>query len=107
MALYSLSYTKQYSGEEKYYALFCLMLAGMYGVVIAGDIFNLFVFLEIASIASYTLVAFGIEKQQLEATFKYQILGGVSSLIILTAIGFIYWTTGTLNLADIAHNSPK
>lgn len=107
VALYSFSYTKQYSGEEKYYALFCLMLAGMYGVVIAGDIFNLFVFLEIASIASYTLVAFGIEKQQLEATFKYQILGGVSSLIILTAIGFIYWTTGTLNLADIAIQLPK
>ncbi|MDP2173025.1 MAG: proton-conducting transporter membrane subunit [Candidatus Cloacimonadaceae bacterium] len=106
VALYSLSYTKQYSGEEKFYALFSLMLAGMYGVVLAGDIFNLYVFLEIASIASYALVAFGIEKEQLEATFKYQVLGGVSSLIILTAIGFIYWTTGTLNLADIATQLP-
>lgn len=106
VALYSINYTKQYSAEEKYYALLSLMLAGMYGVVIAGDIFNLFVFLEIASIASYALVAFGIEKHQLEATFKYQILGGVSSLIILMAIGFIYWTTGTLNLADIANQLP-
>lgn len=106
VAFYSTTYTKQYTGEEKFYALFSLMLAGMYGVVIAGDIFNLYVFLEIASIASYALVAFGIEKQQLEATFKYQVLGGVSSLIILTGIGFIYWTTGTLNLADIAANLP-
>jgi multicomponent Na+:H+ antiporter subunit D len=107
VAFYSISYTKQYTGEDKFYALFCLMLAGMFGVVIAGDIFNLYVFLEIASIASYALVAFGIEKQQLEATFKYQVLGGVSSLFILTGIGFIYWTTGTLNLADIATQLPE
>ncbi|MBM4399160.1 MAG: NADH/ubiquinone/plastoquinone (complex I), partial [Candidatus Cloacimonetes bacterium] len=106
-ALYSFSYTKQYTSEEKYYALFSLMLAGMYGVVIAGDIFNLFVFLEISSIASYSLVAFSIDKQQLEATFKYQVLGGVSSLIILLAIGFIYWATGTLNIADITTQLPK
>lgn len=107
VAFYSISYTKQYSGEEKYYTLFSLMLAGMYGVVIAGDLFNLYVFLEIASIASYALVAFGIEKQQLEATFKYQVLGGVSSLFILMAIGFIYWFTGTLNLPDIANLLPS
>lgn len=107
VAFYSTTYTKQYTGEEKFYALFCLMLAGMFGVVIAGDIFNLYVFLEIASIASYALVAFGIEKQQLEATFKYQVLGGVSSLIILSGIGFLYWSTGTLNLADIANHLPE
>ncbi len=107
VALYSLNYMKQYTGEEKFYALFSLMLAGMYGVVIAGDIFNLYVFLEIACIASYALVAFGIEKEQLEAAFKYQILGGVSSLIILAVIGFIYWTTGTLNLADIVSQLPN
>ncbi len=107
VAFYSTHYTKQYTGEEKFYALFSLMLAGMFGVVLAGDIFNLYVFLEIASIASYALVAFGIEKQQLEATFKYQVLGGVSSLIILTGIGFLYWATGTLNLADIAVQLPE
>ncbi|MDZ4121227.1 MAG: proton-conducting transporter membrane subunit [Candidatus Cloacimonadaceae bacterium] len=106
VALYSLDYTRKFSAEEKFYALFNLMIAGMYGVVLAGDIFNLYVFLEIASIASYVLVAFNIDKKQLEATFKYQILGGVSSLLILTAIGFIYWTTGTLNLADIARQLP-
>ncbi|MBW6515736.1 MAG: NADH/ubiquinone/plastoquinone (complex I) [Candidatus Cloacimonetes bacterium] len=107
VAFYSTSYTKQYTGEEKFYTLFSLMLAGMFGVVIAGDIFNLYVFLEIASISSYALVAFGIEKHQLEATFKYQVLGGVSSLIILTGIGFLYWATGTLNLADIANQLTK
>ncbi len=107
VAFYSIKYTKQYTCEGNFYTLFGLMLAGMYGVVIAGDIFNLYVFLEIASISSYALVAFGIEKQQLEATFKYQILGGVSSLIILTGIGFLYWATGTLNMPDIATQLPK
>jgi len=99
---YSLSYTKQYTAENKYYVLFSLMIAGMNGVVISGDIFNIFVFLEIAALASYALVAFGVEKQQLEASFKYQVLGGVASLMILMTIGLIYWNTGTLNIADIS-----
>lgn len=99
---YSLSYSAQYTAERKYYILFSLMIAGMNGMVISGDIFNMYVFLEISAISSYALVAFGIEKQQLEASFKYQVLGGVASLIILTAIGFIYWFTGSLNIADIS-----
>ncbi|MFC1898383.1 complex I subunit 5 family protein [Candidatus Cloacimonadota bacterium] len=106
VALYSWSYTKQYTAERKFYILFSLMLAGMYGMVISGDIFNMYVFLEIASIASYALVAFGIQKHQLEASFKYQILGGVASMLILMGIGFIYWNTGTLNIADIATQLP-
>ncbi|NQT65254.1 MAG: NADH/ubiquinone/plastoquinone (complex I) [FCB group bacterium] len=99
---YSLSYTKQYTAERKFYVLFSLMIAGMNGVVISGDIFNIFVFLEIAALSSYALIAFGVEKHQLEASFKYQVLGGVASLVILFAIGFIYWNTGTLNIVDIS-----
>lgn len=100
--IYSLSYTKQYTAERKFYVLFSLMVAGMNGIVISGDIFNIYVFLEIAAISSYALVAFGVEKQQLEASFKYQVLGGVASIIILLSIGLIYWNTGTLNIADIS-----
>jgi multicomponent Na+:H+ antiporter subunit D len=107
VALYSWSYTTQYTAERKFYILFSLMLAGMYGMVISGDIFNMYVFLEIASIAAYALVAFGVEKHQLEASFKYQVLGGVASMLILMGIGFIYWNTGTLNLADIATQLPQ
>ncbi|MDA3812978.1 MAG: proton-conducting transporter membrane subunit [Candidatus Cloacimonetes bacterium] len=99
---YSLSYTKQYTAERKFYVLFSLMIAGMNGIVISGDIFNIFVFLEIAAISSYALVAFGVEKHQLEASFKYQVLGGIASLIILLTIALIYWNTGTLNIADIS-----
>jgi len=99
---YSLSYTKQYTSERKFYVLFSLMIAGMNGIVISGDIFNIFVFLEIAALSSYALVAFGVEKHQLEASFKYQVLGGIASLIILFSIALIYWNTGTLNIADIS-----
>jgi len=99
---YSVTYSAQYTAERKYYILFSLMIAGMSGMVISGDIFNMYVFLEISAISSYALVAFGIEKQQLEASFKYQVLGGIASLMILMSIGFIYWFSGTLNLADIS-----
>ena len=101
-AFYSISYMKKFTAEDKYFTLFMLMIAGMNGVVLSGDIFNLFVFMEIAAIASYALVAFGTEKEELEASFKYQVLGGLSSLLILLSIGLLYWQSGTLNLADLA-----
>jgi multicomponent Na+:H+ antiporter subunit D len=100
-SFYSISYIKRYTAENYYYALFCLMIAGMNGVVLSGDLFNIFVFLEISVISSYALVAFGVEKNELEASFKYQVLGGLASFLILFGIGFIYWKTKTLNIADI------
>jgi multicomponent Na+:H+ antiporter subunit D len=100
-AFYSISYIKRYTAENYFYALFCLMVAGMNGVVLSGDLFNIFVFLEISVISSYALVAFGVEKNELEASFKYQVLGTLASFMILFGIGFIYWKTKTLNIADI------
>jgi multicomponent Na+:H+ antiporter subunit D len=99
--IYSISYMAWYTSENFFYALFCLMIAGMNGVVLSGDIFNIFVFLEISAISSYALVAFGVEKNELEATLKYQVLGAVASFMILFAITFIYWSAKTLNIADI------
>lgn len=98
---YSISYMARYTSENYFYSLFCLMIAGMNGVVLSGDIFNIFVFLEISAISSYALVAFGVEKNELEATLKYQVLGAVASFMVLFAIGFIYWSAKTLNIADI------
>jgi multicomponent Na+:H+ antiporter subunit D len=100
-AFYSISYIKRYTAENYFYALFCLMIAGMNGVVLSGDLFNIFVFLEISVISAYALVAFGVEKNELEASFKYQVLGSIASFLILFGIGFIYWKTKTLNIADI------
>src|SRR3989338_4378541 len=82
--------------------LFMLMLAGMNGRIITGDLFNLFAFLEIASIASYALVAFGTEAEELEASFKYAVMGSVASSFVLLGIAVLYSYTSTLNMADIS-----
>jgi multicomponent Na+:H+ antiporter subunit D len=100
--IYSIKYMTTYTAKPKYYSLFLLMLAGMNGVVITGDLFNVYVFLEIASIASYALVGFGTEHEELEASFKYLVLGSVASTIILFGIAFLYSMTGTLNMPDLA-----
>jgi len=100
--LYSISYMKRFTAKSKFYSLFMLMLAGMNGVVLTGDFFNLFVFLEVASIASYALVAFGVEAEELEASFKYMVMGSVASILILFSVGLLYGLTGSLNMADIA-----
>ena len=99
--LFSLSYMKRYTAQPFYYCLFFLMLTGMLGVILAGDIFNLYVFLEIAAISSYALVAFGCEKEELEAAFKYLVLGSVGSVFILLGIAIVYNQTGHLNMARV------
>ncbi|NQT28003.1 MAG: NADH/ubiquinone/plastoquinone (complex I), partial [Candidatus Omnitrophica bacterium] len=82
VSIYAINYMERYTSKWKFYTLFLLMLAGMNGVIITGDIFNLFVFLEIASVASYALVAFGTERHELEAAFKYAVMSTVGSLFI-------------------------
>ena len=100
--LFSIEYMKRFTSKPLYYSLFLLMVAGMNGVVLSGDMFNVYVFLEIAAISSYALVAFGTESEELEASFKYLILGGLASTFILFGIGILYNATGTLNMAQIA-----
>jgi multicomponent Na+:H+ antiporter subunit D len=103
VVIYSASYMERYTDKSKFYTLFMLMLAGMNGVIITGDLFNLFVFLEIASISSYALVAFGTEAEELEASFKYAVMGSVASSFILLGIAILYSFTSTLNMADMAN----
>jgi len=91
---------EKYTAKPKFYSLFLLMVAGMNGVVITGDLFNLFVFLEIASISSYALVGFGVEHEELEASFKYLILGAIASTMILLGTALTYSMTGSVNMAD-------
>ena len=102
IAIYSISYMEKYTDKYKFYCLFMLMVAGMNVVIITGDIFNLFVFLEIASVASYALVAFGVEAEELEAAFKYAVMGAVASSFILLGIALLYAYASTLNMADLS-----
>jgi multicomponent Na+:H+ antiporter subunit D len=101
VVLYSLRYLERDGGRPLFFGLFHLLVAGMCGAVLAGDLFNLFVFLEIASISSYALVAYGTGAREVEAAFKYLILGAVASTAILVGIGVLYATTGFLNMAHL------
>jgi len=102
VALYSTGYIKKYTDTWKFYTLFMLMVAGMNGVLISGDLFNMYVALEIAAIAGYSLVAFGIDAEELEAAFKYAVMGAVGSSFMLLGIALLYSYTATLNMADMA-----
>lgn len=100
--LFSIRYMERYTAKHRYYSLFLLMVAGMNGVILSGDLFNLFVFLEIASVSSYALVAFGGRHEELEASFKYLVLGSIGSTLILLAVAFTYAATGYLNMASVS-----
>jgi multicomponent Na+:H+ antiporter subunit D len=102
IALYSVAYMRQYTSKLRYYTLFLCMIAGMNGVVVSRDLFTLYVFVELASISSYALVAFGGDQEQLEASFKYLIQGSLATLLILLGIGLIYALTGSLHFDFIA-----
>jgi multicomponent Na+:H+ antiporter subunit D len=84
------------------YAMYCLCLAGLLGIVITGDAFNLFVFLEISSLATYVLVALGPRRRALVAAYQYMIMGTVGATFYVIGVGLLYLVTGTLNLADMA-----
>jgi len=100
--IFSVQYMERFTGKALYYSLFFLMVAGMNGVVMTGDLFNLYVFLEVAAVSSYALVAFGCESEELEASFKYLVLGALGSTFALFGVGLCYNQTGTLNMAQIA-----
>ncbi len=84
------------------YAMYCLCLAGLLGITVTGDAFNLFVFLEISSLASYVLIALGRRRQALVAAFQYMLMGTVGATFYVIGVGLLYLVTGTLNLADLA-----
>lgn len=87
------------------YALLLLLMAGLIGIVVTGDLFNIFVFLEIASLSAYALMAIGNDKAPI-AIIRYIILGTVGTGFYLLGVGFIYFTVGSLNMADIAQILP-
>jgi len=100
--LFSVRYLDHYTGRWKFYTLFMLILAGLNGVVVSGDIFNVFVFMEISAVSSYALVAFGTDFDELEAGFKYMVIGEIGGAVILWAIALLYARASTLNMADAA-----
>ncbi len=91
-----------------FYSGWLLCLTGLLGIVITGDAFNVFVFLEVSSLSMYMLIALGSErKQALMAAFRYLIMGSIGASFILLGIGFLYAATGTLNMVDLAERIPE
>jgi multicomponent Na+:H+ antiporter subunit D len=85
-----------------FYSMYLMCMAGLLGIAITGDAFNAFVFMEISSLAMYTLIALGQERRALVAAFQYLIIGTVGATFYVAGVGFIFTMTGTLNLFDIA-----
>ncbi|BBB33383.1 multicomponent Na+:H+ antiporter subunit D [Thermotomaculum hydrothermale] len=89
--------------QEKFSMLILLVVMGSTGIVLTGDIFNMFVFLEITSISSYALTAIKKDRKGSEAGIKFLLVGSISSTLLLLGIALIYNQLGTLNIADIAN----
>lgn len=108
VAVYSKqSVEKELPGRALYfYTVFLLQVAGFLGIVITGDLFNLYVFLEIASLAGYALIAIGEDGAPL-ACFRYIVMGTIGACFYLLGIGYIYIATGSLNMADVSRLLPE
>jgi len=85
-----------------FYAMYLLCLTGLLGMCITGDLFNVFVFLEISSLSSYALISLGKTRRAPLAALHYLIIGTVGATFFLIGVGLLYQMTGTLNMADIA-----
>ncbi|MDZ7806471.1 MAG: proton-conducting transporter membrane subunit [Gracilimonas sp.] len=112
IAFLVLIYSKEISKVEfpgkkmPYYTITMLMMLGFNGMVLTGDLFNLYVFLEISSLSSYALIAIG-EKRAPYASFRYLIIGTVGGSLYLLGVGFLYTVTGTLNIIDMHAMLPQ
>jgi proton-translocating NADH-quinone oxidoreductase chain N len=109
MTLFSLYYlvhrkTDAYKEETKFFILLNMLLASAIGLVLSSDIFNIYVFFEIAGISAYILSAYKKTPSSLEAGLKYLLTGAVASVFLIFAIALVYINIGSLNLAVIAQN---
>ncbi len=85
-----------------FYTFFQLLIAGVSGAFITGDLFNLFVFFEVLLMASYGLIVLGGSKEQLRESLKYVLINLFSSILFVTSVAFLYSVTGTVNMAHLA-----
>ena len=88
-----------------YYTIVLLLVSGLAGVIYAGDLFNIFVFLEIVAISGYSLVAVP-GGRALVSAFRYLIMGSLGASFYLLGVAYFYAATGTLNIADLAQRAP-
>ncbi|MEL6685477.1 MAG: proton-conducting transporter membrane subunit, partial [Pseudomonadota bacterium] len=102
VAIYALGDIEARHARLGYHALFQILLAGVTGAFLTGDLFNLYVWFEVMLIASFGLLILNGGKEQIDGGVKYVALNLVSTILFLTGIGLLYGMTGTLNFADLA-----
>jgi multicomponent Na+:H+ antiporter subunit D len=106
-AVYSQSTVAKSLIHRGYFPLLHLLLAGVSGVFVTGDLFNLYVWFEVLLLASFALLAMGQERAQMAGALKYVVLNLFSSAMFLTALGLLYGLAGTMNMADLAVKLPQ
>lgn len=104
-AIYSLAGIDSEQSSSGYYPMLHVLLLGASGIFLTGDLFDLYVWLEVTIIASFVLVALGGSVSQLKGAVKYIVLTLVASSLLLAALGMLYGVTGTLNMADLGRMS--
>ncbi len=102
VAVYSLRDLRDGALHWEFFPLFHLLLLGVQGSFLTGDLFNLYVWFEVMLVASFVLLTLGNRASQLEGALKYVMLNIVASALFLVGAGLIYGKLGTLNMADIA-----
>lgn len=102
VVIYSLASIDRGRESFGYYPLLQVLLMGVCGAFLTGDLFNLYVWFEVLLMASFVLLALGGERAQMEGAIKYVTLNLISSALFLAAVGILYGMTGTLNMADLA-----
>ncbi len=109
VSLVTMPYTRRSIASEVdasqhylFYTMWLLCLAGLLGITITGDAFNIFVFLEISSLSTYVLIAMGRDRRALVASYQYLVMGTIGATFIVIGIGLLYLMTGTLNLHDLS-----
>jgi len=89
------------SKQSMFYSMYLLCFAGLLGIASTNDIFNIYVFIEISSLATYTMISLGKDRKALTAAYSYLILGTIGATFFLIGVGFLYIVTGSLNITDI------
>lgn len=107
VAIYSISDIDRERERFGYYPLLHVLIMGVNGSFLTGDIFNLYVWFEVMLIASFIMLALGNSRNQLQGALKYVIINLFSSLLFLFGVALLYGMTGTLNFADLAQRLPQ
>ncbi|MGI9520519.1 MAG: monovalent cation/H+ antiporter subunit D family protein [Hyphomicrobiaceae bacterium] len=101
-ALRSVEQDVEADNQPWFYCIYLLCLTGLLGMAVSGDAFNIFVFMEISSLATYVLIAMGRAKRALLSAYQYLIMGTIGATLYVLGVGLLYIVTGSLNLVDVA-----